>query len=137
MRQGEERDRSALQVLARVGIIADDLGHRLTGVHFRAVAAGLEAFLHGALADTAELFAVDELDPVRAAAFAVDLFRQDRHMVHFGPEFRGLLAQRPVIADRGEVRVAVFAVQAAAGDHGLHRFVLLKFFFRINRSRRI
>ena len=121
--------RSALQVLAGVWIVRNDHGDGLACVQFRAVAAGLEAFLQGALADLAELIAVDGLGSVRAAPFAVDVFRQNRDMVQLGSQFRCLLAQRLIVVDRGEIRVALFAIQAANGDHGFHRLFLLEYLF--------
>ena len=115
---------SALQVFAGVWIVRNDHGDGRAGVHFRAIAAGREAFLQCALTDGAEPVAVDGLDAVGAAAFAVDVFRQDRDVVELGPQFRGLLTQRLIVVNRGEVGVAFFAVQAAAGDHGFHGLVL-------------
>ena len=74
----------------------------------------------GAAADGAELFAEHGLGPVRAAALTVDVFRQNGRVVEFRPEFGGFFPQRLIVMKRGDVGVALFAVQPAAGDVGSH-----------------
>ena len=70
----------------------------------------------GAAADGAELFAEHGFGPVCAAALTVDVFRQDGRVVEFRPEFGGLFPQRLIVMKRGDVGVALFAVQPAVSD---------------------
>ena len=89
-------------------------------LHLRAVAAGGCASLPGAAADGAELFAEHGFGPVCAAALTVDMLGQNGRVVQFRPEFGGLFPQRLIVMKRGDIGVALFAVQPAVSDVGSH-----------------
>ena len=103
------------------------------GFFLRAGAASLETFGNCALTDRAEVVAIDGFGPVHATTFAVDVFRQDGHIIQFRPTLCRFLTQSLVVILRGDIRVTFFAVKAADGDKILHgrafSFIIQKYAF--------
>ena len=89
-------------------------------LHFRAVAAGDNPFFQRTLADMAHAFAENSLPALRTAAVAVDMLRRDGGAVQLGPKLGGLFAQGLVVVFCGDKGIALFAVNAAAGNVQSH-----------------
>ena len=92
--------------------------HRSKGralLHFQTLAAGGYAFFQRTLADGTQTFAVNRLSPVDAAAVAIDMLWQNGRIVQLRPKLGGLLTEHLVVVFRGDVSIALLAIQAANG----------------------
>lgn len=96
---------------------------RSAGVDLAAVAAGRKPLFRYAFADPAQVAAIGEFHSLRAAARTMDGRGRDlRGIVHFAPFPGGALPKGVVVVDGSPAGVAVFAIQAAAGNQSFHHF---------------
>ena len=113
------------QILPRVGGVPEDRADDRASVDLAAVAAGRKPLFRYAFADPAQVAAIGEFHSLRAAARTMDGRGRDlRCIVHFAPFPGGALPKGVVVVDGSPAGVAVFAIQAAAGNQSFHHFCL-------------
>ena len=117
--------RRSPQILPCIGGVPEDRADDRAGVDLAAVAAGRKPLFRYAFADPAQVAAIGEFHSLRAAARTMDGRGRDlRCIVHFAPFPGGALPKGVVVVDGSPAGVAVFAIQAAAGNQSFHHFCL-------------
>ena len=91
-----------------------------TTIHFLTVATCLYTTFESTLADAAKTVAENSLPSIYTTAITVDMLWQDRRIIQFRPQLSSLFPQCLVIVLRGNVSVALLAVQPADGNQSLH-----------------
>ena len=106
----------ALQIVKDVGRVCSQFAQSVAGAHLLAVATGVVAFLHYAQADFAQVAAIVGFATFGAATHTVDPLGLKLHLVHLAPLLCHFLTQVIVIVQGGYACLALFAVEAAAGN---------------------
>ena len=115
--------RRSPQILPRIGGMPEDRADDRASVALAAVAAGRKPLFRYAFADPAQVAAIGKFHSLRAAARTMDGRGRDlRCIVHFAPFPGGALPKGVVVVDGSPAGVAVFAIQAAAGNQSFHHF---------------
>ena len=115
------------QILLRLRIVLPEDTHLRASILLCAVAASLKSLGQCAFANLTKRAAEDGFGSVHAATIAVDLLRQDGRMIQLGPKSGRLLPKNPVVILRGNVGIALLAIQPTDGNRLSHHLIPLQY----------